>query len=88
MFVSLDRIRDINILVTGNANNPGIYTLTGNSNILHALSAAGGISKFGSLREIKLIRNDRTIETLDIYDLLIDGKYKLNMRQDQEMLYL
>lgn len=79
-FVSLDRIRDINILVTGNASNPGIYTLTGNSNILHALSAAGGISKFGSLREIKLIRNDQTIETLDIYDLLIDGKYNLNTR--------
>ena len=49
-FISLTEIRDVNILVTGNAVNPGIYTLTGNSNILHALSAAGGISEFGSLR--------------------------------------
>ena len=35
--------------------NPGIYTLTGNSNILHALSIAGGVSEFGSFREINLV---------------------------------
>ena len=40
---TLDEIRDVNILVTGNAKNPGIYTLTGNSNILQALSVAGGV---------------------------------------------
>ena len=79
-FISLTEIRDVNIVVTGNAENPGIYTLTGNSNILHALSAAGGISKFGSLREINLIRDDIIIETLDIYDLLIEGKYNLKKR--------
>ncbi|MEL1233046.1 MAG: polysaccharide biosynthesis/export family protein, partial [Candidatus Neomarinimicrobiota bacterium] len=49
-FISLSEIRDVNVLVTGNAKNPGIYTLTGNSNILHAISAAGGISEFGSHR--------------------------------------
>ena len=79
-FINLIEIRDVNILVTGNAENPGIYTLTGNSNILHALSAAGGISEFGSLREINLIRDDSIIETLDIYDLLIEGKYNIKKR--------
>jgi polysaccharide export outer membrane protein len=79
-FISLSEIRDVNILVTGNAENPGIYTLTGNSNILQALSAAGGISEFGSLREIKLIRDNIIIETLDVYDLLIEGKYNLKKR--------
>ena len=34
-FINLAGIRDVNILVTGNAQNPGIYTLTGNSNILN-----------------------------------------------------
>ena len=58
-FINLSEIRDVNILVTGNAENPGIYTLTGNSNILHAISAAGGISEFGSLREINLIRDNK-----------------------------
>ncbi len=79
-FISLTKIRDVNILVTGNAENPGIYTLTGNSNILHALSAAGGISEFGSLREINLVRDDIVIETLDVYDLLIEGQYNLKKR--------
>ena len=79
-FISLTKIRDVNILVTGNALNPGIYTLTGNSNILHALSAAGGVSEFGSLREINLIRDNNIIETLDVYDLLIEGKYNLKKR--------
>ena len=79
-FINLTEIRDVNILVTGNARNPGIYTLTGNSNILHALSAAGGISEFGSLREINLIRDNSVIESLDIYDLLIEGQYSLKKR--------
>jgi polysaccharide export outer membrane protein len=76
-FISLSEIRDVNVLVTGNAKNPGIYTLTGNSNILHAISAAGGISEFGSYREINLIRNDKIVESLDVYKLLINGQYNL-----------
>ncbi len=79
-YVSLEEVRDVNILVTGNAKNPGIYTLTGNSNILHALSVAGGINEFGSYREINLIRDNKVIESLDVYDLLIDGIYNLNSR--------
>lgn len=79
-FVTLDEIRDVNILVSGNAKNPGVYTLTGNSNILQALNVAGGINEFGSFREINLIRNEKVIETLDVYDLLIDGNYNLNQR--------
>ena len=67
-------------MVSGNAKNPGIYTLTGNSNILHAISVAGGISEFGSVREINLIRDNKVIETLDIYDLLIQGKYNIKKR--------
>ena len=38
------------------------------------------MSEFGSFREINLIRANNIIETLDVYDLLIDGKYNLNKR--------
>ncbi len=79
-FVNLAEIRDINILVSGNAQNPGIYTLTGNSNILHAISAAGGVSEFGSLRKINLVRDNTIIESLDLYDLLIKGQYDIKKR--------
>ena len=79
-FINIYKIRDVNILITGNAKNPGIYTLTGNSNILHALSAAGGIDELGSYRAINLIRNNQVIETLDLYSLIIDGNYYVQKR--------
>jgi protein involved in polysaccharide export with SLBB domain len=76
-FVRLKNLRDINILVSGNAFNPGVYTVSGNSNLLHALSVSGGINKFGSYREINLIRNEEVIESLDMYDVLLKGKYNI-----------
>lgn len=79
-FVSLKNIRDIQVIITGNAYNPGIYTLNGNSNILHAVTMAGGIDDKGSFRDIKLIRNNQIIETLDLYDLFIYGFSSINKR--------
>jgi protein involved in polysaccharide export with SLBB domain len=73
-FVTLINVRDIQVLVTGNAYNPGIYTLNGNSNILHALSMAGGVAKNGSYRQIDLIRNNKVIKSVDLYDIFIYGK--------------
>lgn len=75
VFVSLTSLRDINVLVSGNAYSPGIYTISGNSNILHAIGVAGGINQYGSYRSINLIRNQEVIETLDMYDVLITGTY-------------
>ena len=74
-FVTLTNLRDINVLVSGSAFNPGIYTVSGNSNMLHVLGVAGGINEYGSYREIQLIRNNVIIETLDMYDVLITGNY-------------
>ena len=79
-YISLSEIRDVNVLISGNAENPGIYTLSGNSNILHALSVSGGINEYGSLRKINLIRDNEVIESLDLYDLLINGEYDLKKR--------
>lgn len=87
-FISLTSIRDIGILITGNAYNPGIYTLNGNSNMLHALSMAGGINETGSYREINLIRNNVVIQSLDIYEVLIDGKidFSIKLRSGDSIL--
>ena len=81
-YITLTNVRDINVMVSGNAFNPGIYTLSGNSNMLHALGVAGGINDYGSYREIDLIRNQKVIETLDMYDVLITGFYnsKITLR--------
>lgn len=77
-FISLKNLRDINILIVGNAYNPGIYTLNGNSNMLHALSMAGGINDIGSYRNISLVRSGKIIDTLDIYQVLVFGKYNFS----------
>jgi protein involved in polysaccharide export with SLBB domain len=77
-FITLDTVRDVNVMVSGSAYNPGIYTLSGNSNLLHALGVAGGINEYGSYREINLIRNNKVIDTLDMYDVLITGFYNSN----------
>ena len=77
-YVSLKNIRDINVLIVGNAYNPGIYTLNGNSNMLHAISMAGGINDIGSYRNINLIRSGKVIDTLDIYEVLVFGKYNIS----------
>jgi protein involved in polysaccharide export with SLBB domain len=80
VFVTLVNIRDIQVLITGNAYNPGIYTLNGNSNLLHALSMAGGIDENGSYRQIELIRDNVVINSIDLYDIFIHGKSGFGQR--------
>lgn len=79
-FISLENIRDVSVLLAGDVFNPGVYTLNGSSNMLHALNVAGGIGEYGSYRSIKLIRDNKVIETLDIYDILINGKSTSSIR--------
>ena len=79
-FISLSNIRDIRILISGDAFNPGIFTLNGNSNMLHALSMAGGIGPLGSYRNIQLIRGNNVIDTLDLYDVIVHGKSDFGKR--------
>ena len=79
-FTSIENMRDVNVIVTGNAYKVGIYTLSGNSNPLQALVAAGGINEFGSYRDIKVKRNNKIIHTLDIYEYLIFGNSQKHIR--------
>jgi polysaccharide export outer membrane protein len=72
-YVSLESIRDINIFLAGEVENPGFYTLPGGSNVLSLLHAAGGVKKTGSLRNIKHKRANITIADVDLYELLIFG---------------
>ena len=73
VFINLDLARDMSILLIGNASQPGIYTLPGGSNILSLLHASGGISEGGSYRSITHKRNNRIIQEIDLYDILING---------------
>ncbi|MDB9747777.1 SLBB domain-containing protein [Gammaproteobacteria bacterium] len=81
-FVTLVNIRDIQILISGSAYRPGMYTLNGNSSILQAIVAAGGIDNNGTYREINLIRNNKIISSIDLYDIFIfgDSSFASNLR--------
>lgn len=73
LYINLEQARDMSILLIGNAAKPGIYTLPGGSNILSLLHASGGISENGSFRSITHKRNNRIIQEIDLYDILIKG---------------
>lgn len=73
IFLTLKEISDIQILVAGNVENPGIYTLPSNTNVLHAINVTGGINTEGSFRNISLKRNNKILENIDLYDLFVDG---------------
>ena len=73
VFINLDSVRDMSVLLIGNAYQPGIYTLPGGSNILSLLHAAGGIKEGGSYRSIIHKRDNRIIQEIDLYDILING---------------
>lgn len=72
VFLSLSKVSQINVIVAGHVKNPGRHALTGLDSIIDALIAAGGIEKTGTLRQIRLIRDDKT-SLIDLYGLLIFG---------------
>jgi protein involved in polysaccharide export with SLBB domain len=72
-FITLTDIRNIKVYILGNVPNPGLYTLNGNSNVIHAISVAGGINENGSYRNIDLKRSGVLVGTTDLYQTLING---------------
>lgn len=85
--LSLGQIRTIQVNVMGEVAVPGTYRLSSFSSIFHALYNAGGINDIGSLRSIKLIRNGNIIADIDIYTFLMEGKFKDDIRlQDNDVI--
>lgn len=66
--------RTIPIFVVGEVARPGKYTLSSLSTVFSALYAAGGPTDHGSLRQIRLMRQQRLVSEIDVYSYLINGK--------------
>lgn len=71
--VTMGQLRSIKVFVVGDVMRAGAYTVSALSTITNALFASGGISRVGTLRNIELKRNGRTISRFDLYDLLLAG---------------
>lgn len=78
--ISLGELKSIQVFVLGDASAPGNYTLSSLSTLSHALQAAGGVSEIGSLRDIQLKRNGEVVSRLDVYDLLLKGDNRADVR--------
>ena len=78
--VSLVQIRTIQVNIMGEVARPGTYALSSFSTVFHALYKAGGMSKMGSLRNIKVVRGGRTVATVDVYDYIINGRSHSDIR--------
>ena len=72
--LTIGKLKSININIIGETSSPGIHSLHPFSTISTALIQSGGIKSTGSLRSIKLIRNNSEIAELDFYNFLISGK--------------
>ena len=85
--ITLGNIRSIKVTITGEVTKPGTYTVSSLSTIFNALYAAGGPSENGSFRNIRVIRDNRVVKILDLYDFLLRADQKDNARlQDQDVI--
>ncbi len=78
--VSMGALRTIRVYVVGNAERPGAYTISSLSTLINALFEAGGPSKTGTMRDIQLNRNGKTIVHFDMYDFLLKGDKTKDVR--------
>ena len=78
--LSLGQTRTVSINVMGEVVKPGTYTLSAFASVFNALYMAGGTNDIGTLRNIKIYRNNRLVSVCDIYDYILHGKMTGNVR--------
>ena len=81
--LSLGQIRTIQVNMLGDVSNPGTFTLSSLSTVFHALYRAGGVKDPGTLRDILVSRNGKTIAHIDIYDFLMTGTRNNDVRLEE-----
>ncbi len=85
--VTLGSVRSIKVVLTGEVKFPGTYTVSSLATVFNALYVAGGPSENGSYRNIKVIRGNKLVRTLDLYDFLLRADQKDNIHlQDQDII--
>jgi polysaccharide export outer membrane protein len=86
--VNIGKIRSIQVFVVGKARYPGTYTISSLSTMVNAVFASGGPTPQGSLRDVQIQRDGKTIARLDFYELLVRGDKSKDVRlQSGDVLY-
>ena len=76
--IKLNYSKVIRVNIVGEVNKPGTYTVPSINPVFNILSLAGGINKYGTIRNIEIRRNGKIVNRLDIYDFLKTPSYKSN----------
>ncbi len=87
VYTNLQGVQPVGVFVTGYVENPGRYAGTPSDSALYFLDQAGGIDQaLGSYRNIRVVRDGRTLHTLDLYDFLLDGQLPRPQFRDGDTL--
>lgn len=78
--LTVGQTKTIMVNVMGEVMAPGTYTLSAFASVFHALYMAGGTNDIGTMRNIKVYRNNSLVTTVDIYDYILNGKLSGNIR--------
>lgn len=80
LHISMGRLRSIKVFVVGEVARPGAYELSSLATVSHALYAACGPAKSGSLRHIQVIRANKVVTDLDLYEFFLRGDRSHDVR--------
>ena len=85
---TLTNIRSIRVTLVGEVVRPGTYTISSLASAFNALYLAGGPNpETGSFRKINVIRGNRVVRTVDLYDFILRADQRDNIRlQDQDVI--
>ena len=87
--VTVGRLKSIQIYVAGFARRPGSHTVSSLATLLNAVFLTGGPSPAGDLRRLQLIRGDRLVAVVDLYEFLLGGDRSQDLRlQPADLLYV
>ena len=86
--VSIGVPRTIKVNIVGEVNLPGTYSFSALNTVYNAIYVAGGINENATLRDIKVFRNNKLINTVDIYNYLNSGDGSSNVRLENDDLIL
>jgi protein involved in polysaccharide export with SLBB domain len=85
--VTLGNVRSIKVTITGEVKSPGTYTVSSLATVFNALYSSGGPSQNGSFRNIRIIRANKVVRVLDLYDFLLKADQTDNIHlQDQDII--
>jgi protein involved in polysaccharide export with SLBB domain len=87
--INMGQLRSIQVNMVGEISTPGTYTLPVTATVFNVLYLSGGPNSIGSFRNIKIIRNNQTIKTVDVYKFLVDADPSDNvLLKDNDIVFI